>query len=102
MLKNKEYISRRYKAKSLSPTFKALPIPICLYRISKYVEESIVDGVVGISISTRPDCINDEYLEYLEYIGSKFNLEITIELGLQTVNYHTLKKSTEVIPWLSS
>lgn len=48
--------------------------------------------MVGISISTRPDCINDEYLEYLEYIGSKFNLEITIELGLQTVNYHTLKK----------
>ncbi len=56
------------------------------------IEESIVEDVVGISISTRPDCIKDEYLEYLAYIGDKYCLEITIELGLQTVNYHTLKK----------
>lgn len=26
-------------------------------------------------------------------------LEVNIELGLQTVNYHTLKKSIEDIPW---
>ncbi len=56
------------------------------------IQESIVEDVVGISVSTRPDCIGDEYLEYLSHIQNKYNLDITVELGLQTVNYHSLKK----------
>ena len=47
--------------------------------------------VVEISISTRPDCIRSDYLEILEKIRSEFQVEITLELGLQTVNYHTLR-----------
>ncbi|MCF6465757.1 TIGR01212 family radical SAM protein [Clostridium sp. Cult2] len=93
VLKNREYISRRYKAKKFISYFQSFTNTyLPLEDFEKYVEESIVDGVVGISISTRPDCINDGYLEYLAYIRDKYNLEITIELGLQTVNYHTLRK----------
>ncbi len=91
--KNKDYIQRRYKANKFISYFQNFTntyLPIDDFK--RYVEESIVDRVVGISISTRPDCINDEYLEYLDYIKKRYNLEITIELGLQTVNYHTLKK----------
>ncbi|RYD03653.1 hypothetical protein N752_18060 [Desulforamulus aquiferis] len=46
--------------------------------------------MVGISISTRPDCINEQYLDFLEALANSRNLDINIELGLQTVNYHTL------------
>lgn len=48
--------------------------------------------VVGVSISTRPDCINEQYLEVLDEFGKKTGYDICVELGLQTVNYHTLAK----------
>lgn len=48
--------------------------------------------LVGISISTRPDCINDQYLAFLKEIAEETNLDLDIELGLQTVNYQTLAK----------
>ena len=50
------------------------------------------EDVIGISISTRPDCINDVYLDFLKDIQNQRGLDINIELGLQTVNYHTLTK----------
>ena len=50
------------------------------------------EDVVGISVSTRPDCINETYLDILSSAKEGKNLDINLELGLQTVNYHTLKK----------
>ncbi|MBU5437377.1 TIGR01212 family radical SAM protein [Tissierella sp. MSJ-40] len=93
VLKNKEYIERRYKAKKFIAYFQNFTntyLPLADFK--RYIEESIVEGIVGISISTRPDCVNNLYLEYLSNVKEKYNLEITLELGLQTVNYHTLKK----------
>lgn len=46
--------------------------------------------LVGLAVSTRPDCINDQYLAHLVELGNSRNLDIDIELGLQTVNYHNL------------
>ena len=92
VLKNMEYISKKYKAKKFISYFQSFTntyMPLDLFK--RFIEESIVDNVVGISISTRPDCINDDYLEFLSQIKEKHDLEITIELGLQTVNYHTLQ-----------
>ena len=45
------------------------------------------DNVVGLSISTRPDCITDECLNYLEDLNKRTFL--TIELGLQTIHEKT-------------
>ncbi|MDK2801776.1 MAG: TIGR01212 family radical SAM protein [Oscillospiraceae bacterium] len=39
--------------------------------------------VVGLSISTRPDCIEDDVLDYLEELSKRTFL--TVELGLQTI-----------------
>ena len=90
---NKAYIREKYKANKFISYFQSFTNTYMpLNDFKRYIMESIVDDVVGISISTRPDCINDNYLEYLYYIKDKYDLEITIELGLQTVNYHTLKK----------
>lgn len=91
--KNKGYIKKRYKAKKFISYFQNFTNTYMpLEDFKKYVEESIVEDVVGISISTRPDCVNDDYLEYLSHVKNKYNQEVTIELGLQTANYHTLKK----------
>ena len=45
--------------------------------------------VIGLNISTRPDSITDECLDYLEELNKKTYL--TIELGLQTINPKTTK-----------
>lgn len=46
--------------------------------------------IVEIAVSTRSDCIREDYLMCLRSISDAFQIRITIELGLQTVNYHTL------------
>lgn len=55
------------------------------------IEAASFPDIVEISISTRPDCISDDYLQILQTIKDTYGVQITIELGLQTVNYHTLE-----------
>ena len=93
LLKNKELISKKYKATKFIAYFQSYSntyIPINLFK--KYVEEAVIDDIVDISVSTRPDCIDKSYLDILKNIKDKHNIDITIELGLQTANYKTLKK----------
>lgn len=45
------------------------------------------DGVVGISIATRPDCLPDDVVEYLADLNKRTYL--WVELGLQTVHERT-------------
>ncbi|QTA38852.1 TIGR01212 family radical SAM protein [Thermosipho ferrireducens] len=52
--------------------------------------QAIDKDIVQISISTRPDCVSDEILDLLEQLRNK--IEVSIEMGLQTANYHTLVK----------
>ncbi len=62
-----------------------------------YMEQGCIDEAVGIAIATRPDCIADEYLDILADIRDRFQKDIYIELGLQTVNYDTLEKLIEAM-----
>ena len=48
-----------------------------------------IDNVIGLSISTRPDCISDDCLKYLSDLNKRTYL--TIELGLQTIHEETSK-----------
>ena len=45
------------------------------------------DGVVGLSIATRPDCLPDDVVEYLAELNQRTYL--WVELGLQTVHQST-------------
>ncbi|MFM1651476.1 TIGR01212 family radical SAM protein [Brevibacillus sp. B_LB10_24] len=45
------------------------------------------DGVVGLSIATRPDCLPDDVVEYLAELNERTYL--WVELGLQTIHEHT-------------
>ncbi len=59
--------------------------------ILKILYTSVLDinGVVGISISTRPDCLQPEILDIIEEMASTTHL--WLEIGVQTVNDSTLK-----------
>lgn len=89
---NKEYIGKRYGARKFIAYFQSFTNTyLSLEEFKKNIEEvGQVEDIVGISISTRPDCLSDEILDYLESIKDRYF--INIELGLQSVNNHTLIK----------
>jgi uncharacterized protein len=53
----------------------------------KYESVLIQEGVVGISIATRPDCLPDDVVEYLAELNKRTYL--WVELGLQTIHEKT-------------
>lgn len=53
----------------------------------KYEQAISQEGVVGLAIATRPDCLSEEVLDLLEQISKKTFL--WIELGLQTIHEKT-------------
>lgn len=62
-------------------------------RFEAYLMEAAnVRNIVEIAVSTRPDCISSTYLDILQRVKEEYHINITIELGLQTANYHTLLK----------
>ena len=87
VLIEKKYHAHKFIAYFQNYTNTFLP----LSQFKKYMTEAAeCDDIVEISVSTRPDCIRKDYLDVLKEIENKYKLQITIELGLQTVNYHTL------------
>lgn len=48
-----------------------------------------INNVIGLSIGTRVDCIDDDCLNYLENLSKRTFL--TVELGLQTIHEKTSK-----------
>ncbi|RKD31559.1 TIGR01212 family radical SAM protein [Thermohalobacter berrensis] len=93
LIKNKDYISKRYKAMKFIAYFQNFTNTyLPLERFKGYIKEAIMDDIVEIDISTRPDCISEKYLKFLDSVKKEYDKNITVELGLQTVNYHTLKK----------
>lgn len=56
----------------------------------KYEEALSVEGVVGLIIGTRPDCMPDELLRYLEELNKHHFL--LVEYGIESTNDETLKR----------
>lgn len=87
------HIAKKYKAYKYIPYFQNFSntyLPPENFR--QYVEEACLEHVVGIAIATRPDCVHDAYLDILKEMQCKYGVDIYVELGLQSVNYHTLQK----------
>ncbi len=92
--KNKAFFIKRFNANKFIVYFQAFTNTyLPLERFEQYLRDAVQDpDVIGVSISTRPDCINDEYLDFLAQLQEERQLTVDVELGLQTVNYHTLQK----------
>ena len=87
------HIAKKYKAYKYVPYFQNFSNTyLPPEKFHQYVEEACLEHVVGIAIATRPDCVHDAYLDILKDIQNKYGIDIYVELGLQSVNYHTLQK----------
>ena len=70
----------------------------------KYDEALSVDGVIGLVISTRPDCVDDEIMRLLadyakeKYVEIEFGLESTKNSTLELINRgHTYEQAVDAI-----
>lgn len=88
---NSQYIGENYKSRKFIAYFQNYSntyLPLNNFKM--YMLEACLPDIAAIYISTRPDCINDAYLQFLHEIKTEKGIDIVIEIGLQTVNYHTL------------
>ena len=91
ILKNKDHIKNRYKANKYIAYFQNFTNTYMPFEdFKRVIEESLIEDVVGVSISTRPDYLPKKHLDFLEELNK--NYFVTVEIGLQTPNYHSLKK----------
>ena len=90
---NMDFIGKKYKANKFIAYFQNFTNTYMPYEeFCDYITSAKKDKIVEIAISTRPDCINDRYMEFLKKFSQENGINISIELGLQSVNYKTLKK----------
>lgn len=93
LVKNIAHIAPKYKAYKYIPYYQIFSNTYLEpERFKEYMEAGCIDSTVGLAIATRPDCINDTYLEILKGIKETYGVDIYLEYGLQSVNYHTLEK----------
>ncbi len=60
------------------------PLDVLKHRFEQVINE---EGVVGLSIGTRPDCLPDDVVDYLAELNQR--LYLWVELGLQTTYEET-------------
>jgi len=90
---NKSFFRKRYNATKFIVYFQAFTNTYLPFeRFKANIMEALDRDVVGIAVSTRPDCVNDRYLDFLCEVKENQGVDINIELGLQTVNYRTLAR----------
>lgn len=90
---NMAFIGRKYKAKKFIAYFQNFSNTYMpLEKFKENIRAANAENIVGIAVSTRPDCISDEYMSFLGDFSKETGIDILIELGLQTVNYKTLEK----------
>lgn len=91
VIKQREWAIKKYKAQRFIVYFQAFTntyAPVDVLR-KKYEEAIIDDSIVQLAVSTRPDCVSEPVLEVLESFRNK--VDVSIELGLQTINPKTLR-----------
>ncbi len=94
LLKTRQKIEAKYHAHKFIAYFQNYTNTFLpLHDFRTYTEEAAaVSDIVELAVSTRPDCVSKEYLDVLDEIRQRSGTFITLELGLQTSNYHTLTR----------
>jgi radical SAM protein (TIGR01212 family) len=81
---HRKWKDAKYMAYFQAYTNTHAPLPVLK---EKFEAALAVDGVMGLSIATRPDCLPDDVVEYLAELNQRTYL--WVELGLQTVHERT-------------
>ncbi len=90
IIDGKKSLSKRYKAKKFIVYFQSFSNTYAPLHVLQglYAQALAVDDVVGLSIGTRPDCVDDGVLALLQ--GYAKQHLIWIEYGLQSASDATL------------
>lgn len=85
-------LSERFKAEKFMSYFQAYSNTYKPVNELKHIYDSALknEKIVGLSIGTRPDCVDDEKLDLIA--SYKDNYYTWVEYGLQSVHDKTLKK----------
>lgn len=85
----KEKMHHKWKDGKYMAYFQAFTNTHAPVEVLREKFESVLqqEGVVGLSIATRPDCLPDDVIEYLAELNERTYL--WVELGLQTVHERT-------------
>ena len=91
LLAGKEFFSRKYPEMKYIAYFQSYTNTYGnIEKLKRMYEAALsVEDVVGISIATRPDCVSDELLDYLEELSHRTFL--TMEYGVESLNDDTLR-----------
>jgi radical SAM protein (TIGR01212 family) len=91
IMQGKGFLGIRYKAKKFIAYFQSFSNTYGPYEKLKdlYEEALAIDDIVGLSIGTRPDCIDESILTLLESYAK--NYLVWIEYGIQSIHERTLK-----------
>ncbi|MFO7667863.1 MAG: TIGR01212 family radical SAM protein [Desulfobacterales bacterium] len=90
LVSGKAALYRRYGARKFIAYFQSFSNTYAPYvKLKNLYDEALsVDDIVGLSIGTRPDCINEPVLNLLQNYSKDYL--IWIEYGLQSANDSTL------------
>ena len=88
----KQFFSRKYPEMKYLAYFQAYTNTYAsIDHLRQLYEEALqVEDVVGIVIGTRPDCVSDELLDYLEDLNQRCFL--IVEYGVESANDETLRR----------
>lgn len=86
-----EFFSKRGKNKKYLAYFQAYTNTYSDFESLRkmYKEALSVPKVLGLVIGTRPDCISDEIIDYLEGLSKKYF--ISLDFGVESTNEKTLR-----------
>ena len=82
---------RRYKSKKFIAYFQAYTSTAAPIEVLEKMYNEVLgfDGVVGLAISTRPDCVGEDVVELLKKLSKRTHL--WVELGAQSMSEKSLK-----------
>lgn len=85
------FLKKRFKAQKFVAYFQSYCNTYApVSRLKALYDEALShDDIIGLSIGTRPDCVNEEILSLIESYTSKY--QVWIEYGLQSIHNRTLK-----------
>ncbi|MFP3999437.1 MAG: TIGR01212 family radical SAM protein [Desulfobacterales bacterium] len=88
----KQALFRRYKAKKFIAYFQSYTNTYApASKLKDLYERALCfDGMAGLSVGTRPDCVDDEKLDLLA--GYKDRYLVWVEYGLQSAHDDTLRR----------